>query len=206
MWPVMNSHFLRAGLALLSLLVVVTPFSAQAKINISVRTTDLGLLPALVPYVFRSDREGNSVVVGGTIQLEAPEETVPHVRVSRFDGAQNLLWDATYDSPTTTEQATDATWDAAGNVYVTGYSTFGDIFNESVTLKFNSVGMPVWTNRFRPAGGQIARAVDQHRYERKCGGNLFHGHGSGAGETQQRWLARLDLSARKFGGAITSTV
>jgi hypothetical protein len=150
-WPVMNSHFLRAGLGLLTLLLVASPFSARAVILIRVQTTVQGVLPLVAPNLFLSDKEGNTIAIGGTVPAEEPDETVRNIRVVRLGVDQQPGWSALYDPAVTTEQAFGAARDGAGNVYVTGAATL-DGFHESVTLKYNGAGEAVWTNRFRPLG------------------------------------------------------
>jgi hypothetical protein len=150
-WAVMNSHFLRAGAGWLTLLLLAAPFSAEAFFVTQIRTREHGVLPAQAPHIFLSDKEGNTVTVGGSVNVEEPDETVRNIRLVQLNANQQTVWSALYDPPVTTEQAIAAARDEAGNIYVTGAATLDD-FHESVTLKFNSAGQPVWTNHFRPLG------------------------------------------------------
>lgn len=68
--------------------------------------------------------------------------------VVKYDTTGSTLWSFRYDSPTHGEdRATDLTLDAAGNVYVTGYSQLGNY--DGLTLKLNSAGQKIWEARYR---------------------------------------------------------
>src|ERR1051326_1499203 len=61
------------------------------------------------------------------------------------------LWTNTYSHFSSTDYATAAVADRAGNVFVTGYSTGGNGY-EYATIAYSAAGIALWTNRYKGLG------------------------------------------------------
>jgi len=86
------------------------------------------------------------------------------VIVSASDSVQEA-WAARYNGPGNfIDRANALAVDAAGNVYVTGYSIGSGTAGDYATLKYNSAGVEQWVARYNGPGnsgdGAIALAVD----------------------------------------------
>jgi len=137
------------------------------------------------PSALALDEAGN-VYVTGTSPGSGSQEDYATIKYSP-DGTQ--LWIARYDGPTSERDlATSLALDAAGNVYVTGYS--GGVYDvdlDCATVKYAPDGAEVWVARYDgPAGGEDrarAMAVDE-------GGNVYVA-GSSTGSDSREYYATI---------------
>ncbi|MDF7812050.1 SBBP repeat-containing protein [Hymenobacter sp. YC55] len=109
------------------------------------------------------DAAGDAIVTGwsagGTGQLDY------HYTTIKYAGANGQkLWEISYEGPDKSEEVTtDLALDAAGNVYVTGYSSDqtdrnrGTIY-EYATVKYSPSGQQLWVARFN-GGNNNSRAT-----------------------------------------------
>jgi len=129
------------------------------------------------------DRTGNVFVTGQSIGsgnlLDYDYATI------KYSGGGVPLWTNRYNGPA----APAMSWDSAaaiavdtnGDAFVTGYSYGGSSGYDYATVKYSSVGLPLWTNRYNGPGNSDdygkAIAVD-------AGGNVIvtgYSTGSGSG-------------------------
>lgn len=113
------------------------------------------------------DGDGNVIAAGFTQgDLFAPNGGTnrPDLFVAKYDGDGTLLWGRQLGSDTTDNAAGVAT-DAAGNVYVTGY-TFGGLDGnnsagdaDAFLVKYDRDGVKQWTRQFGSAELDIATAI-----------------------------------------------
>jgi len=123
----------------------------------------------------------------------------------KYNAAGALQWEARYDGPGGDHEiATALAVDAAGNVYVTGYSSFSSDFydDDYATIKYNATGTQEWVIRYtEPRNSDdeaTALAVD-------ATGNVYvTGYSRGSGTSQgyttikyntagdQEWVTRYD--------------
>jgi len=92
-----------------------------------------------------SDSSGNIYVTGmcRVIPTDTDFATVA------YDSSGNELWSATYDGPANSwEMAYDITTDAAGNVYVTGWSEGDGTQRDMATIAYDSSGSELWVVRY----------------------------------------------------------
>ena len=108
------------------------------------------------------DAAGNVVVTGWS--AGGSRELDYHYTTIKYAGGNGpKLWEISYDGPDTTEEMTTGlALDAAGNVYVTGYSSDqtnrnrGNIY-EYATVKYSPNGQQLWVARFN-GGNKDSRA------------------------------------------------
>ncbi len=90
------------------------------------------------------DADGN-VIITGTIENA---ETQKDLIVVKFDNDLNEVWRFVYDGAGSyDDRGKDVTVDAAGNIYVTGYSMEGSsawVSPDAITLKLDASGNLVW--------------------------------------------------------------
>jgi uncharacterized delta-60 repeat protein len=100
------------------------------------------------PAALVLDASGN-VYVTGTSYGAGPQMDYTTIKyntagdqqwVARYNGTENLG-----------DQATALAIDAAGNVYVTGFSESATTMNDIVTIKYNSAGAQQWLQRYNGA-------------------------------------------------------
>jgi len=91
----------------------------------------------------------NNVYVTGYIH----NGTNKDLKVLKYDSLGTLLWSASYDNGAD-DMGNAITFDASGNVYVTGvsYGT-GTTLNDYVTIMYNSSGTAQWTKRYNATSG-----------------------------------------------------
>jgi len=79
----------------------------------------------------------------------------------KYDSEGNELWIARYDGlANSQDEATDLALDAAGNVYVTGFSTGSGTDYDYTTIKYDINGNEVWVARYDGTANAYDRAYD----------------------------------------------
>jgi uncharacterized delta-60 repeat protein len=96
-----------------------------------------------------TDSQGNVYVAGYAGRHHGSPDAFAMKRSPQGD----TLWTYYYDSGAKNEDyATDLTTDNSGNVYITGNSTGSNYFDDCITIKLSSSGIPVWERRYSPGG------------------------------------------------------
>jgi uncharacterized delta-60 repeat protein len=98
------------------------------------------------------DGAGNIYVTGETYSNSTFFDFV----TIKYDAAGNQLWEAIYDGPLNSDDASrDIAVDGSGNVYVIGYTNW-DVQNRSdfATIKYNSSGQQQWVKTYNGPGSQ----------------------------------------------------
>jgi uncharacterized delta-60 repeat protein len=91
-------------------------------------------------------------------------------------------WIRKYNGPGAGEDAgVKIAVDAAGNIYVTGYSTGSGSGHDYTTIKYNSSGVHQWTMRYNGPGNALDEASD---IAVDAGGNVYVTGRSAAGATE----------------------
>jgi hypothetical protein len=103
------------------------------------------------------DAVGNVYVTGKSDNIVGNSDYV----TIKYDANGNWLWGRRYDGPYNEDKANALTVDAAGNVYVTGYSISDAGGNDYVTIKYGPNGNWLWGQRFNSPyyGGDVANAL-----------------------------------------------
>jgi hypothetical protein len=104
------------------------------------------------------DGDDNVYVAGGS----AASNSVQDIAVVKYSASGACMWTNRYNSyGTNFEQMSGLAVDQAGNSYIS-FSTFipGGPPSSCVTLKYDSLGHPVWTNRYNAAPGGPDTAID----------------------------------------------
>ena len=100
-------------------------------------------------YLMGYDISAFALGFGGEVFLTGSDGDYPRNYVTvALDGAGNELWTRWYDGPASLDdEAVDVAGDAAGNVYVTGWSREQNENGEEnfVTVKYSPAGDPLWT-------------------------------------------------------------
>jgi hypothetical protein len=95
------------------------------------------------------DAAGNVYVIGESDGTGTGRDFV----IIKYDANGNLLWVKRFNGAgNSTDVATEADIDAAGNIYVTGKSIGTGANFDYVTLKFNSAGTQLWSKSFNGTG------------------------------------------------------
>lgn len=122
---------------------------------------------------FKSD-SANAVVVDGSGNVFVTGESFNSISswdyaTIKYSGAGVPLWTNRYIGPSGADVGVALALDAAGNAFVTGYSSASG-GNDYATIKYSDAGMPLWTNRYNGPGngtdGASAIAMDTN-------GNVF---------------------------------
>ena len=78
----------------------------------------------------------------------------------KYDANGNQLWEAHYNGPgNATDRATALAVDAAGNVYVTGYSIGSSTSEDYATVKYDANGNQLWEARYNGPGNSRDEAT-----------------------------------------------
>jgi uncharacterized delta-60 repeat protein len=101
-----------------------------------------------------NDDYGNSVAIdnGGNIYVTCAVtqagSDLDYLTI-KYDPSGNQQWTAFYDGPASGEDFPSSnTIDAAGNIYVTGYSEGIGTFRDYCTIKYNNLGQQQWAARY----------------------------------------------------------
>jgi hypothetical protein len=120
------------------------------------------------PKVIEIDAAGNAYVAGYSWGVG----TYANYATIKYDAAGNQVWTKRYAGGEG-EMLNDLEIDAAGNVYITGYSNNiivgGD--EDVVTIKYNAAGVQQWLNRYRTT--QPSMADEGYELELDSAGNIF---------------------------------
>jgi len=151
------------------------------------------------------DGSGNVYVTG---RSESSSTSGDYATI-KYNNAGAQQWVARYNGPgNLSDIATALAVDAAGNVYVTGYSQGSGTDNDYATIKYNSAGAQQWVARYNGPGNSFdeatALAVD-------AAGNVYlTGYSSGSGTSAdyatikynsagvEQWVARYDGPENSF--------
>ncbi len=108
------------------------------------------------------DGNGNVYVTGYSYSLPTSGNSRSYDIVTlKYDTEGNLLWTKRYGHRDAYDDAPRSLKiDAAGNVYVAGYSWDEGLFADYVTLKYDTDGNLVWAKRFSTAQGESAYEVE----------------------------------------------
>jgi uncharacterized delta-60 repeat protein len=159
------------------------------------------------------DAAGNVYVTG-----YGSSSTLDDFVTVKFNAIGGAGWVARYNGPGNEyDQATALAIDAAGNVYVTGYSAVSGTYNDwdYATVKYNATGGEQWVARYNGPGnstdGATALAVD-------AAGNVYvtgSSQGSGDGDYAtvkysatgvEQWVARYNGPENNYDGATALAV
>jgi uncharacterized delta-60 repeat protein len=88
------------------------------------------------------DAEGNIFVTGSSVNSSLN----PDYLTIAYSSSGVPLWTNRYDRQTDTDQASNLSVDANGNIIVTGFGTAPTTFGDFVTIKYSNAGVPLWTN------------------------------------------------------------
>ncbi|MFQ5713209.1 MAG: SBBP repeat-containing protein [Candidatus Scalinduaceae bacterium] len=122
------------------------------------------------------------IFFGTTIPADVAEAQVTEEWVSRYDGPATKF---------SIDVANDIALDAAGNVYVTGWSN-GGIGLDYATVKYDSSGNELWVARYNGGGNDSANAIAVDGR-----GNVYV-TGSSVGAVDDRGRAFEDYATIKY--------
>lgn len=101
------------------------------------------------------DASGNTYVTGYT--LAAGQQR--NMLVQKIGPTGITLWTRTYDGTGENDEGLAIATDAAGNVYVAGYSNGIGTFDDGLLIKYNSAGVVQWTQVFDYAAHQVDKFI-----------------------------------------------
>ena len=148
------------------------------------------------------DEQGNVYVTGETAGAGTGTDylTIKY----NTDGIQQ--WVSTYDGPGNNDAAIDLALDAAGNVYVTGYSAAGIDLDELdldiATIKYDNNGNELWVRRYDgPVAGNLpdeGRAIATDAAGNVYITGLSSGIGTGAEDEQDVATIKYDTNGNEL--------
>lgn len=108
-------------------------------------------------YDIMADNSGNVYITGGAVTSNSTD-----FLTVKYDSAGVQQWASLYNnSGTNVDEAYAMDMDAAGNVYVTGYSWGGSTNDFDVaTIKYNNSGVQQWVRRFNGPGSKFDSGQD----------------------------------------------
>jgi uncharacterized delta-60 repeat protein len=102
------------------------------------------------------DQSGNIYVAGSVSNAGSDLDFV----VMKYNMAGQIQWTRTYNGPAYSRDGIDAmVLDAAGNIYVTGFSRGSDQTLDYATLKYNPAGVLMWVQRYNTGAIDVANAI-----------------------------------------------
>jgi hypothetical protein len=106
---------------------------------------------ALSAAALAVDHNGSVFVTGYSPNPSTNGSNADYVTIA-YSGSGLPLWTNGYAGPGNSEDSARAVAvDGSGNVFVTGYSRGPGGSNEYATIAYSGGGVPLWTNRYRPA-------------------------------------------------------
>jgi uncharacterized delta-60 repeat protein len=116
-------------------------------------------------YAVQADADGNVYVAGAS---DGDYITI------KYNADGDTLWTRHYDGPDGRgDNATDLHVDAAGNVYVTGYSQNADGSYDYATLMYNASGDQIWVRRDEGGYAYLPPDIPQPDLEVDANGNVY---------------------------------
>ncbi len=89
----------------------------------------------------------------------------------KYNASGSLVWASSYNGTASgTDVFTSSKTDAAGNVYVTGYSEGIGTYEDCATIKYNSAGLQLWAARYN---GTLSLYDRSHSLDVDGLGNVF---------------------------------
>ena len=140
------------------------------------------------------DAAGNVYVTGYSISLNNLQD----ITTIKYDNSGVQQWASTYDGPDhNADEGVALGVDATGNVYVTGYQTDSTLYEDIVTLQYNSAGVQQWVQIYDgPAH------FDDQPYDLKVDANS-NVYVTGAQDTIYNSAANADMILLKYNSAGT---
>jgi uncharacterized delta-60 repeat protein len=163
-----------------------------------------------IVYAMVADASGNVYVTG---ESDGGDSYRDYATI-KYDPNGRELWVARYDGPAHYHDSARAlAVDAAGNVYVTGYSYSNSVSREDyATVKYDSQGNELWVARYAGPAGPLNSAYDVAvAVAVDAAGHVYvTGYSDGAetsydyatirydADGTQRWVARYDGSRSNY--------
>jgi hypothetical protein len=151
-----RSVLLMSIIALSVSLLFLCPYSARAQGGVPLWTNRLEGVGNDLPPAMAVDHTGNVFVTGYSTDSLGNEDYL----TIKYSNAGLPLWTNRYDGPANgSDRATAIAVDGSGNVFVTGES-WSQSFDYA-TIKYSSLGVPLWTNRYDGPGNasDLATAI-----------------------------------------------
>ena len=105
----------------------------------------------------RLDPAGNVYVTGKSVGAGSAAEDMLTIK---YNTGGTQLWTARYNGPSNGyDEGKALAFDAAGNVYVTGYSYSSGSNNDYTTIKYDSTGVQQWITKYNGTGNNADQAV-----------------------------------------------
>jgi hypothetical protein len=157
----------------------------------------LGVSPTIIAQAVATDGSGNAYISGLTWgNFAAPAQGSGDVFATKYDAAGNLQWSAQLGT-SVHEDSRALAVDAAGNVYVTGY-TYGNLAGpnaggtDAFLLKYDPTGLLQWSKQIGSGGFEYGDGVSVDG-----AGNIYVS-GSTTGSVFGPNLGATDLFLAKF--------
>lgn len=98
-----------------------------------------------IPYSMYIDNNGNIYTAGGSMGFSSSNDYA----VIKYNNSGIIQWVQRYNGPgNSTDFANSVTVDNSGNVYLTGLSIGNATGGDATTIKYNSVGVEQWVQRY----------------------------------------------------------